>query len=217
MNSPNRHMNYRRSIYRKRRIRTVIIISVIVLIVALVLFLIIGNILKDKVNGSGDDSYSVFSSDTSTSTPHAEPKEIRSYFSTLSNVSSRARSVYENDGDAIGVLLTDKNGKLLYRSDISVKLGIQSDPPSARISEAINAAERYELYSTAILDANLFAEEDELIRGANIGIWSALVAEAAQNDFDEVLIILSDATDGNSFSADVIKESSCFGHSIAPT
>ena len=46
----NRHMQYRRSIYRKRRIRVIIITAAIVLALLVAIFLILGNVLFDKTN-----------------------------------------------------------------------------------------------------------------------------------------------------------------------
>ena len=54
MNRPNRHMRYRRSVYRKNQIRIGITISVIALVVLFLLFVIIGNVFFSKVNEPGD-------------------------------------------------------------------------------------------------------------------------------------------------------------------
>ena len=52
----NRHMLYRKSVYRRRRIRNLLILGGVALAVLVVLFLVIGNLLLGKSRDSYMDS-----------------------------------------------------------------------------------------------------------------------------------------------------------------
>jgi len=62
MNNRNRHLQYRKSIYRKRRIRAIVILCVSVAVLAFALFIIIGTVLHKKTKSptpfEPDDMYS---------------------------------------------------------------------------------------------------------------------------------------------------------------
>ena len=49
MNRGSRHMRYRKSVYRRQRARTVLIVTAVVLCVLLVAFFLIGNLFFEKM------------------------------------------------------------------------------------------------------------------------------------------------------------------------
>ena len=52
MNNRARHMQYRKSIYRKKRIKAIAVISALAIALLFILFLIIGNVLHKKTSDS---------------------------------------------------------------------------------------------------------------------------------------------------------------------
>ena len=78
MNGRNRHTQYRRGVYRRQRIRTVIITVAIIIAIVTVAFLIIGNILWDKSQERGKgNGISDETSDLSEQAPHASVRSVK--------------------------------------------------------------------------------------------------------------------------------------------
>ena len=195
MNNRQGKPKYRKSIYKKRRLKTVIITSVVLLVVVFLAFLIIGNILNDKVNGDGEVTDTPTDEDTSGERKHSL-LDIRSLYATPSTAYSTIRNADSNDCNSVGVALTDSAGNPLYRSSVATALGINNNS-SASLSDISSAADSFNTHVCGIIYCNIFTSNDKNFRTAKLGYFAALASEAIDRGLDKVLITVHDATEEN--------------------
>ncbi|MBO5883612.1 MAG: hypothetical protein J6Q78_04330 [Clostridia bacterium] len=195
MNNRPGRPKYRKNIYKKRRLKTVIITSVVLLVVVFLAFLIIGNILNDKVNGDGEVT------DTPTDEKNSAEKkhsmlDIRSHYAVPSTAYSALRDVRSKDGNSVGVALTDSAGNPLYRSSVATSLGVDYTS-TANLSDISSAAGSFNTHVCGIIYCNIFTSNDKNFRAAKLGYFAALASEALDKGLDKVLITVHDATEEN--------------------
>ena len=118
MNGRNRHLQYRRSVYRRRQIRLGLILTVIITVVLILGFLIVGNLLRKKNQPTENQGV--------TNPPPSVTEEEHSPILTLkarsvlletadtSTFSSRVRALTENGTTALSIPLNNADGSLLY-------------------------------------------------------------------------------------------------------
>ena len=194
MNNRPGRPKYRRTIYKKRRLKTVILTSVVLLVVIFVLFLIIGNILNDKVNGGGGTPDIV--DDAISDEKRHSMLELRSFYALPSSAYSILRDVEEMGGNAVGVALTDGEGVPLYRSTVATSLGVDYSA-TAKLSDISDAAYSFDTHVCGIIYCNIFADTDKNLRTAKLGYFAALASEALDAGLDKVLITVHNATSDN--------------------
>ena len=189
-------MRYRRSVYRKRRIKIAIIVSLCVLAVLALAFVIIGNALGDKVdeNRTNDSTSESTGGDTALKDirmVNAYPVALSEDGSTLATRLSRAQNKGYTD---ICFDLDTEDGTLQYISDIAVSLGKQqSSPPDLRsLDNIVGLFEDDGLYSIGIAHIPEFGSDDDLVRSAAIGYHSAQISEALREGVDDVLVYAGD-------------------------
>jgi len=192
MNNRNRHMQYRKSIYRKRKIRTILILSVSVAVVIFALFLIIGTALHKKTEKKDTQSLE-YQPQTQEPTGLAPTPSIGAYPLPLlqdgSNFSDRLRAIPQT-ASAVCINLNDENGTLLYRSDLMNEIStmpIATDAGS--ISTAISSIESNELYISSVLYVTSFENESDLVEDVTLAIWGAVACEALRAGVGDVLIV----------------------------
>ena len=121
MSNRNRHMQYRKSIYRRRKMRTVLILSISVAVVVFALIIIIGTALHNKTNPKETSDFETESKEKET-TGLASTSAIGAYPLPLlqegSNFSDRLASVPPT-ASAVCINLNDEAGTLLYRSTLT--------------------------------------------------------------------------------------------------
>lgn len=198
MNHGNRHMRYRKSVYRRRRMRVVLIVSGIVLGVLLLLFLFLGNLFFDKLNrepASKPDA----PPHTETQPPlpfeairHVEAPLLATDGST-SEIYNRLETLIAEGHTALSISLTDANGTLLYRStqaeqgDYTIRG--TSDLSLAEVAKAAHADGVY-LCGTYVLSAA--SEENALTRSVLLAESAAVIAEAFLDGMDDIVILAPD-------------------------
>lgn len=192
MNNRNRHMQYRRSIYRKRKIKTIIISSIVAIVVIFSVFMIAGTILSTKTLSQNPPS-SDDSEPNEEENNISDAKVIGAYALPLledgSNFSDRLSGIAPN-ASAVCINLNDEDGTLLYRSSLTSKfsnLNIHTDASS--LSNSVDNIARDDFYISATLYIPSFAEKDELIKEIELTLWSAVACEAIQEGVGDVLII----------------------------
>ena len=119
MNKSPRPMRYRRSVYRRRKIKIIITTALCVLAICLVLFVIFGNILAKKVALRLEGSSSK-GNDTATLEDHASVKDVNAVSIALSSSGStldgRVAAAVKNGYTDVCFDIDDDDGALTYAS-----------------------------------------------------------------------------------------------------
>lgn len=192
MNNRNRHMQYRKSIYRKRKIRTILILSISIAVVVFALFLIIGTALHKKT-----ETKDPFESENQTQkiepTGLSPAPAVGAYPLPLledgSNFSDRLRAIPKS-ASAVCINLNEENGTLLYRSDLTREISdISVATDAGYISNAISNIESNDLYISSVLYVPAFENENDLVEDVELAIWSAIACEALRAGVGDVLIV----------------------------
>lgn len=186
-------MRYRRSVYRKKRIKAVIIVTVSAIAVLTLLFAIIGNALGKKVDAGIEKRKNPSSTPTA---EHAELDSVHAYPVPISadgsTLASRLAQAAKKGYSAVCLELNSKDGTLLYSSPLSQSLGRQNASTGLRtLDSAAKLCSENGLYSVGIIYLKDFNTDDDLARTAAIGYYSALAAEALRAGTDDVLLYVS--------------------------
>ncbi len=197
MNGRNRHLQYRRSVYRRRQLRLGLILTVTITVVLILAFLIIGNLLRKNDPPEADP--------TQRNDPHTETGEehvavlpIKAHSVPLetadtSTFSSRVRALTEGGAVAVSIPMNTSNGALLYLSTVGTSLGYPlHGSPTVSISSAIERVGNADLHYSGVFYLTAFSEADPLLRSVELSRSAAILAEAIQQGMDDVLLIAPD-------------------------
>ena len=194
MNSPNRrHTSYRRSVYRKNSIKTIIISALCTLLVAAVLLVVIGNIILARLDKDGANDGQDGANDPPAN-EHANAKIVWACAVALaadgSTLNSRLVSATANGYGEICFDLDTESGALYYKSPTATSLGKQKDAAIdlRTLSNIQGLVSANGLYATGITHISDFNSSDELVRSAAIGYHASLIAEVLRAGIDDVLI-----------------------------
>lgn len=189
---------YNKNNYQRRRIKTVIIISLISIIALFTVFLVIGLSLAEKTKDYEieEDDFVQRESDTD---EVREVKNVNAYPLPLlednSSFASRLAGIKEG-AKAVCVSLNKPDGTLLYRSAIASSfsyLSVESD--ASNLSTYTKAIDGEDMYVTATLFIPTFEEtEDDLKADIELSIWGSIVCEAIRGGIGDVLLIADKAT-----------------------
>ena len=196
MNGRNRHMQYRRSVYRRRQIRLGLILSVVILAVLLLVFLIVGNLLFGKQEPDEEPDLqtnppTTDNTDNKEKTPVASlrAKAVLLETSDSSTFATRIRRLTDTGAVSASIPLNTADGKLLYRSAVGEKLGYPTNgTPSVRISSALGQIDNA-FYLSGVFYLNAFSESDPLLRSVELSKAAAILGEALEQGMDDVLLI----------------------------
>ena len=189
---------YKKSNYRKRKIKTIVIISVVSFIVLFAVFMIVGLSLAEKTTDYTpfEDEFDYNESDSETA---RKPKNVKAYPLPLlednSIFSSRLAKIKE-DATAVCISLNRPDGTLLYRSALASSFTyLEQAPDASNLSNYIDSIEGRDLYTTATLYIPTFSEtQNDLEADVELSIWGSIVCEAIRSGVGDVLIIANDAT-----------------------
>lgn len=195
MNNRARHAQYRKSLYRKKRVKAIALISVVVLVVLFVLFLLVGNALHKKTAETASQRKSS-SSASESDLPSATIPEARSvgaYALPLledgSVFSDRLASI-PNDAESVCIALNTTDGTLLYRSELSAELTYLTYATDASsLSSSITRIKDRGLYATAILYVPSFNESNDLLRDVYLTSWCSVAIEAIRAGVGDCLLV----------------------------
>ena len=190
MSRPHAHMRYRRSVYRKRKIRIIVITTLCVIAALALLFIVIGNILGNKVAQRANDGSS---KDKVTEVPHVTVKDVNAVSVLLeasgSTLDRRVSNAVSSGHTDLCFNIYGENGALLYVSPTAQALGKQADVTGLRtLDNIVKIFAENGAYSIAILDATELESDNDLTRSAAIGYYAALSAELLRAGVNEVLI-----------------------------
>ena len=198
MNTQNRHMRYRRSVYRKKRIRMLITSLCISVAVVAVILMIVGNALGNKVDERHESD-----TDTQTTDQPTDRRQVKTVLaagvalneegSMLSTRLATAARSYED----VCFYLDRSDGALLYVSPVASSLGKQlNGAADMRTASSIAGLVRdRELYSIGIMHVTDMVNGNDLTRSAATGYYAARAAEVLRADIDDVLIYTGELDD----------------------
>ena len=195
----NRHLQYRRSIYRKRRTRTVVITVIVLLALIFALFLIIGNVFFDKTNDKTTKKENSQADSSIPSLPSDNARQIKG--SALSMSYDReslfaAIDAYADKGiKEISIRLNSPSGTLYHYSDVADRLGYSKRGDNdISITELAQKADERSLYVSGIYCIGAFDESDELARSVAVAELAAIISESLRQGLDEVILSAPNAT-----------------------
>ena len=188
-------MRYRRSVYRKKRIRMIITSLCISLAVVALILLVVGNVLGNKVEERHE-------SDTDTEATDDQPERRTVKYVEAAGValnedgsmlSSRLATVARSHED-VCFYLDRADGALLYVSSLATKLGKQvNGAADMRTAGSIAGLVRDRgLYSIGIMHAPDIADSDDLARSAASGYYAARAAEVLRSGINDVLVYVGE-------------------------
>ena len=196
MNGKNLNVQYRRNSYAKKRIKVIAAIIGISLALLLILFLVIGGLLNDKVEDDKKEDSTRPVSDSEEKLPHAQLPSVKGYGISLSGITTSAISdkvseISKADGSGINFVVRDADGKEIYDSSLAQSMGKQSSSNSyIEIGSIASRAANRGLRASAIVPVTAFSVKDDLERSVLLAYDAALCAEISRDGADDVLIRL---------------------------
>lgn len=189
----NRHMQYRRSIYRKRKIKTVIISTAVALLVLFALFIIIGTALHSKTERPEQDENEATDATVVSETSLSAAKTVGAYALPLledgSSFSDRLSRI-QPTANAVCLSLNDSDGTLFFDSKLASSLSqLSVHRDASSLSNAVNSIDREGFYISGALYVTAFGEDNALLREVELATWGAVACEAIQEGVGDVLII----------------------------
>lgn len=198
MNSPSR---YRKSKYRKKRIKAILITSIIALVVLFIIFMSVGLSLSEKTKEPYlDDEFDDF--EETDQTQKRIVQKVGAYPLPLledgSSFASRLAAINE-DAKSVCISLNKPDGTLMFRSSLASSLSYLSVASDASpLSTYIKSIGNDGLYATATLYIPSFKgkeDEDDLMTDIELSIWGSVACEAIRTGVGDVLLIASSATE----------------------
>lgn len=187
-------MQYRRSIYRKKRIKAILLIAAAALVLLFVLFMVIGSVLHDKTSEDNDKNKRPSSSGTEQSRNDSLPaaQSVEAYALPLlkdgSTFADRLSAI-NGSASAVTIDLNTTDGTLKYLSSLSGKLSFLDQAADAQsLSSVISRIDSRDLYASAILYVPSFAEENDLLKEVYLSAWCSVAVEAIRAGADDCLL-----------------------------
>ena len=214
MNNRNRHMQYRKSIYRKRRIRAAVISSAVAIILAFALFMIIGTALHSR-NEQSPETEPQNTESTVTKNPLPSASLVSAYPLPLlkdgSKFSERLNSISE-ESNAVCINLNSPDGTLLYRSKLASELSnVSVHADASSLSSSLTAIERRGFHASALLYITAFDSENDLLTDVELATCGALACEALREGVGDILFM------ANSITVDDVEKICSFADNIHST
>lgn len=192
MNNQKRHTRYRKSVYRKKRIKTVSITIICLLVILAVAFLVIGSILSGRTD---KDAYRDDDRPNSQSSITKSEISVNSRFVPLaldgSTLGERLSAAISNGYSDVCFVLDTEDGYLYYQSETAALLGKQKNAASdlRTLSGIISLTSSRDLYCTGITYVSELRSSNDLVRSAAIGYHAALIAEVLRAGMNDVLVV----------------------------
>ena len=204
MNVKNRHNRYRKSIYRRRNIGTIVIISIVCIAVMLTAFLVIGNLLhkqseRRNEQQTNESEQSQDSSNINEKTPVKSINGQLVFLETQENgvFADRLYALTEKQCYEASIPLNAIDGSLLFKSSVADKIGYPTKNANVTLEDAVSAATEYNVYLSGIFYVNAFKESDQYLRAVELSCTAAIIAEALNAGFDDVILIAPDMTEAH--------------------
>ena len=192
MNSQKRHSRYRQGVYRRRKIKTVLVTVICVLVALSIAFLIVGSILGGRADSTGDGR-----NDPPDTTGGIKKSEVsvNSRFVALardgSTLGERLAAATSGGYTDVCFDLDTTDGALYYQSEIASLLGKQKNAANdlRTLSGIVSITTSRNLYCTGITYVSELRSNNDLVRSAAIGYHAAMIAEVLRAGIDDVLVM----------------------------
>ncbi len=192
------HMDYRRPMRRRRRIRTVLIVLGICLAVALLSFFWIGNIFFDKLDIPEENQKPAQSQQESPALPAASVQKVQAPMISLRDGTKAAQKAIQAAADdgatALSISLSDRDGNLLYLSEIANRLSMSIGAGDADLSALCATADASGVYLCGIFTLQAMDEENPLDRSVYLSEAAAVIAEAYSYGLRDIVLRAPSAT-----------------------
>ena len=190
MNGGSRHMQYRRRLQRKRRIRRILLTVGILLVLLLAGFLILGNLLAREEEPSAPETGSE-SGETPSETLPAAVKAYPVYFETSddSSLSSRLQALRGRSATDASILMNRTDGALLYSSALADSLGSGAVGYSTTVERAASLAKSHGVGLCGVWHLTAFSEKDPLIRSVRLSETATILADALSHGMTDILLM----------------------------
>ena len=192
------HMDYRRPMRRRRRVRTVLIVLGICLAAALLFFFWIGNLFFDKLEQTEEEKKPTQTEQEVIPLPASSVQKVQAPMISLRDGTKAAQKAIQTaaqDGKtALSVSLSDRNGNLLYRSEIVNRLSISLGVGETDLSALCTTAEASGIYLCGIFTLKAMDEENPLDRSVYLSEAAAVIAEAYSYGFRDIVLRAPSAT-----------------------
>ncbi len=198
MSNRNRHMQYRKSIYRKNRVKLTLIISLCAVAALFILFLVVGNLLHAKTepddSNEGDGSKQT---EQNTSTLPAA-SNITAYALPLLEegtlLSGRLSAIDASCG-AVSIALNNADGTLLFKPQLALSLPhLRVDPQAASLSSSISQIDQYDFYTAGILYIPAADSSQKFMSDVELSVLAAIASEALDSGVDDIMLVCRSAT-----------------------
>lgn len=214
MNGKNHHNKYRKSVYRRKNISAIFIILTVCLVIFIEAFLVVGNLLKaqgDKLNEPETEN-----TETTDISATDEKASVRSILAHPVFLETKESGTFANRLDSLtqkgiyeaSVPLNTPEGDLLFKSSVANSIGYPQGEANIKLENALPSAKSRNVYLSGIFYVNAFEKDDPLVRSVELSKSAALVSEALNAGFDDVVLIIPHMT------ADHVEEAIRFTESI---
>ncbi len=193
MKNRNKHTQYRKSIYRKRNIKTTVIIFVSVLVILFALLLIVGTVLYNKTKPSENKENSTEDTLAEDNPLFAAPS-IKAYALPLlessSNFSSRLNAV-NDDAGAVCINLNTSDGVINYTSNIASKVSsFNIAPYASSLSNALDGINAKGFYTSALIYLTALSGDNDLLEEVELSVYASLACEAIREGVGDILFLM---------------------------
>ena len=198
MNKRSKNVKYRRSIYREKRIKAILLIVAVSLVLLFALFMVIGTLLHKKTSEDSNRRPTPSGTEQSAANTLPAAQTVGAYALPMLKDGSSFSERLSAIGDSAGAVMIDLNetdGTLNYISSLSGKLSFLSQASDAQsLSSVISRIDDRELYASALLYVPSFSEENDLLREVYLSAWCSVAVEAIRAGADDCLLFPRGAT-----------------------
>lgn len=186
-------MQYRKSIYRRKRIKAVAILSISAAVLLFVLFIIVGTALHKKTSENGTDLPDDTQHGAENTVSLSEAKPIGAYALPLladGSTFSERLSGLPDDAEAVALSLNGSDGTLYYRSQLSDQFGfLKSADDASSLSSSVSRIKDRDLYASGILYVPSFSVESDISKEIYLTSWCSVAVEAVRAGIDDCLLV----------------------------
>lgn len=193
---------HRRNSYKKRRLRNIIMFSVIILFVLFVIFIIIGNTFFKKTNKPLDNDSESYTSATehknNTASYTIQARNIDLTAISSSEFSNNLSALVQSGATAVSIKCSDEEGNLLYSSDIARKFGYQNSSSTLiSLKSIVSSAKNRNIFTSAYITICSIQETDAKTRSIMLAYEAAVVCEIIDAGIKDVVLMCPNATPEN--------------------
>ena len=186
---------YRRSPYRKKTLRNVFIISLIIAIAVFLAFIILGNLLNQKVSDNAEETEPpVYTHKTVQTKPQPVSPSYtvsikgRAFDLLSANPKDTAASIAQSGYTAVSLNLSANDGALRYASEVATRFAYPMTSDRVDLASLASKLLSTGLRTSATLTLNSFSEDNNAARSVLQACEAAIVCEVSGMGINDVLL-----------------------------